>query len=58
MISSPRTGKPVLIMDVKVSKGKNISRYGLIERTSSMLDAIESKTVQKDEAGDWQRKKK
>ena len=31
---------------------------GLIERTSSMLDEIESKTVHKDEKGDRQRKKK
>ena len=31
---------------------------GLIERTSSMLDEIESKTVHKDEEGDQQRKKK
>ena len=26
---------------------------GLIETTSSMLDEIESKTVHKDEEGDW-----
>ena len=26
---------------------------GLIERTWSMLDEIESKTVHKDEEGDW-----
>ena len=31
---------------------------GLIERTSSMLDEIESKTVHKDEEGDQLRKKK
>ena len=30
---------------------------GLIERTSSMLDKIESKAVQKDKEGDRQRKK-
>ena len=26
---------------------------GLIKRTSSMLDEIESKTMHKDEEGDW-----
>ena len=31
---------------------------GLIERTSSMLDEIESKTVHKDEEGDQERKNK
>ena len=35
-------------MDVKVSKGNNISRR-FIERNSSMLDEIPSKTVHKDE---------
>ena len=40
-------------MDVTISRGD-----GLIERTSSMLDEVESKTVHKDEEGDPQRKKK
>ena len=31
---------------------------GLMKRTSSMLDEIESKTVHKDKEGDWYRKKK
>ena len=35
-------------MDIKVFKDAN----GLIERTSSMLDEIESKTAHKDEDGD------
>ena len=39
------------MMDVKVSKDKTLAA-GLIERTSSMLDKIESKTVHKDEEGD------
>ena len=26
---------------------------GLVKRTSSMLDEIESKTMQKDKEGDW-----
>ena len=34
------------MMDAKVSKGKNITRW-VIERTLPMLDEIESKTVQK-----------
>ena len=50
LISSTRIGKPVLMMDVKVSKTKTAD--GLIERTSSMLDEIESKTVHKAEEGD------
>ena len=37
LISSTRIGKPVLIMDVKISKDKTLAD-GLIERTSSMLD--------------------
>ena len=36
------------MMDVKVSKDKTLAD-GLIERTSSMLDKIESKAVHKDE---------
>ena len=31
---------------------------GLIKRTSSMLDEIASKIVDKDKEGDWERKKK
>ena len=40
------------MMDFKVSKDKQISRWNLIlfdERTSSILDEIESKTVDKDD---------
>ena len=40
------------MMDVKVSKDKTLAD-GLIERTSPMLDGIESKTVHKDQEGDW-----
>ena len=40
------------MMDVKVSKKKNTLADGLIERTSSMLDEIESKTMHKAEEGD------
>ena len=43
------------MMDVKVSKDKTLAD-GLIERTSSMLDKIESKTVHKDEKGDREEK--
>ena len=39
------------MMDVKVSKTKTLAD-GLIERTSSVLDEIESKTVHKVEEGD------
>ena len=39
------------MMDVKVSEDKALVD-GLTERTSSMLDKIESKTVHKDEEGD------
>ena len=39
------------MMDVKVSKEKNTLADGLIERTSSMLDKIESKTVHKEKEG-------
>ena len=49
-ISSTRIGKPVLMMDLKVSKK---TADGLFERTSFMLDKIESKTVHKDKKGDW-----
>ena len=47
-ISSTRIGEP---------KTKTLAD-GLIERTSSMSDEIESKIVRKDEEGDWERKKK
>ena len=56
-ISSNRIGKPVLMIDVKVSKDKH-KADGLIERTSSMLHEIESKTVHKDVKSHWWRKKK
>ena len=39
------------MMDFKVSKTKTLAG-GLIERTLSVLDEIESKTVHKDEEGD------
>ena len=39
------------MMDVKVYKAKTLAD-GLIERTSSTLDEIESKTVHKEEEGD------
>ena len=39
------------MMDIKVSKDKHIAD-GLIERTSSMLDEIESKIVHIDKQGD------
>ena len=57
-ISSTRIDKSVLMTDIKVSKDKKTLADELIKRTSSMLDEIESKTVHKDEEGDWQRKKK
>ena len=37
-------------MDVKVPIDKS---DGLVERTLSMLDEIESKTMHKDDEGDW-----
>ena len=42
------------MMDVKVSEDKTLAD-GLIERTLSMLDKTESKTVHKDEEGDQER---
>ena len=39
------------MMNGKISKDKKLAD-GLIERTSSMLDETESKTVHKDEEGD------
>ena len=50
-ISSTRIGKPVLMMDIKVSKNKNISRW-LNRENLIILDEIEWKTVHKDEEGD------
>ena len=49
-ISSARIGKPVLMMDMEVSKDTTIADR-LIRRTSSMLHETESKTMQKDEEG-------
>ena len=49
--SSIRIGKPVLMIDVKYLKTKSLAD-GLIVRTPSMLDEIESKTQHKDEEGD------
>ena len=46
-ITSTRIGKPVLMMDVKVPKVTKTAD-GLIERTQSMIDEIESKTGHKD----------
>ena len=45
------------MMDGRVSKDKTLADR-LIDKTSSMLDEIESKTVHKDEEGDRYRKKK
>ena len=50
-VSSTKIGKPVLMMDVKVYKAKTLAD-GLIERTSSMLDEIESKNMHKGKEGD------
>ena len=46
------------MMDVKSLQRQKKTADGLIKRTSSMLDEIESKTIHKDEYGDWSRKKK
>ena len=47
------------MMDVKVYKDKYIIADGFIERTSSILDEIESKAVHKEEEGDrWTRNNK
>ena len=48
-MSSTRIGKRVLMMDVKISIK---TADGLIERTSSMLGEIESKTMPKNKEGD------
>ena len=40
------------MMDVKVPKTNTLAD-GLIVKTSSMLDEIESKTVHNSEEGDW-----
>ena len=39
------------MMDVKVSKDKNISRW--VDRENLIWNRIESKTVHKDQEGDW-----
>ena len=44
-------------MDIKVSKDI-LNSIESIDRTSSMLDEIETKTVHKDEEGDQKKKKK
>ena len=50
-ISSTKIDKPVLMMDVKVSKDKHISRW--VNRENLIyVNEIESKTVHKDEEGD------
>ena len=41
------------MMDVKASTETNTVADGLIERTLSMLDEIESKTMHNDREGDW-----
>ena len=51
-ISSTRIGKSVLMVDVNSPKTTKL-QDGLVKRTSSMLDEIESKTMQKDKEGDW-----
>ena len=50
-ISCNRIGRPVLMIDIKVFKD-NALVDGLIKRTSSMLDEIQSNTMHKDEEGD------
>ena len=40
------------MMDVKISK-TNTSADGVIERPSSTLDEVASKTLHYDEDGDW-----
>ena len=47
-ISSTRIGKPVCMMDIIMSPKTKTLADGLIERNSSMLDEIESKTMGKD----------
>ena len=56
-INSTSIGESVLMMDVKVSKTNTLA-YGLIKRTSSMLDEIELKTMHNDKDRDRQRKEK
>ena len=51
-ISSTRIGSSVLKMDVKVSKEISRLADGLIKRTSSVLDEIDSKAVHEEEKGD------
>ena len=52
MVSSPRIGKPVPMMDVKKSPKTKALADGLIDRSSSMLDETESKTVHEDDEDD------
>ena len=51
-ISLTRISYLVLVMDVKTPK-TNILADDLTERILSFLDEIDSKTVDKDEKGDW-----
>ena len=57
-ISSTRMRQPVFMIEIKVSKDKNISRWAdreniyVLTSTSSKLDETASKTVHKDEEGD------
>ena len=51
-IGSTKIAYPVLMMNAKSPK-TNLLADGLIERTSSILDEITSKTVHKDKEGDW-----
>ena len=50
-ISCTRIGYPVLMMDIKVSKDKHITKW-VDQRASSMFDKTESKTMHKDEEDD------
>ena len=50
-ISLTRIGEPILMIDIKVSKEKHISRWADRENLIS-VDEIESKTVHNDEEGD------
>ena len=55
--SSTRISKLLLMIVLQPPK-TNKSADELIERTSFMLDEIESKTIHKDEEGDLEREKK
>ena len=56
-IISTRIDKPVIMTDVKSPK-RNTLAEGLIERSWSMLDEIESKTVHNNKEADQERKNK